>query len=54
MFVHCRKRFSLEALNRINEAIVSAERAATAKDDSDQDQEDQGPPEAPEGSDYKP
>lgn len=37
MFVYFRKHFSLEELNRINEAIVSAERAATAKDDSDQD-----------------
>ena len=51
MFVHFRKRFSLEELNRINEAIVSAERAATAKGDPDHDPEDPGAPESSEASD---
>lgn len=50
MFVHFRKRFSLEELNRINEAIVSAERFKTKKDDTEQDQE---PPKSPKGSDGK-
>lgn len=53
MYVHFRKRFSLEQLNRINEAIVAAERTATA-DKAEQDSEDQDPPAAPGSSDESP
>jgi len=46
MFVHFRKRFSVEELNRVNEATVSAERVTAAKDDFDHDLERPGSPES--------
>lgn len=50
LYVHFRKRFSLEQLARINETIVSSERAAAA-DEAEPDSEDHEPPEAPGPSD---
>ena len=49
MYVHFRKRFNLEQLNQVNEAIVAAERNATA-DKPEPDPEDQAPPKPPGAS----
>ena len=46
MYVHFRKRFTLEQLSQINEAIVAAQRAATA-DKPEQDPDEQNPPQPP-------
>lgn len=50
MYVHFRKRFSLDQLSQINEAIVAAERATTS-DKPERDSDDQKPPESPGSSD---